>query len=111
MMIVLLKNKERKEKNKMKTKDSYKEYIDETNPQIIIAEGSKICTVSAEEHRILNKAFDILWDMCAFVGYDDYFSLKVEKENGEEYTLDDEAEGMNLIHAVDFLENFYRKGV
>lgn len=95
----------------MKTENFYKEYIDEEDPEIIITENSKTCTINAEEHRILNKAFDILWDMCAFVGYDDYFSLKVEKENGEEYTLDDEAEGMNLVHAVDFLENFYRKGI
>lgn len=95
----------------MKTENFYKEYIDEEDPEIIITENSKTCTVSAEEHRILNKAFDILWNMYAFVGSDDYFSLKVEKENGEEYTLDDEAEGMNLAYAVDFLENFYRKGI
>ena len=95
----------------MKTEDTYKEYISGTDPQIIIAEGSKTCTVSAEEYRILNKAYNILWDMYAFVGSDDYFSLKFEKENGKEYILDNEADGMNLVHAVDFLEDFYRKEI
>lgn len=92
----------------MKTEDTYREYISETDPQVIIAEGSKTCTVNTEEYHILNKAYNILWNMYDFVGSDDYFSLKLEKENGKEYTLDNEAEGMNLVHAVDFLENFYR---
>lgn len=47
--------------------------------------------------------------MYAFVGSDDYFSLKLEKENGKEYTLDNEAEGINLGHAIDFLSDFYRR--
>ena len=95
----------------MKTEDTYREYISEEDPQVIIAEGSKTCIVNAEEYHILNKVYNILWDIYAFVGSDDYFSLKLEKENGKEYTLDNEADGMNLIHTVDFLEDFYRKEV
>lgn len=36
----------------MKTKDSYREYIDETDLQVIIAESSKSCTVNTEEYHI-----------------------------------------------------------